>query len=358
MKKLTKIFAIALLAQMCYVTMSFGATNLQDQQPDFDQVSRSFAHKVLEEYAKCDYNLEIYNRAFDEWLNFAERFDELTPTDVEATIKRFEAYRSEFKNPTEIALSKSEVLAFRGQGINASELLNHNIEYQAFYEQMCYQIEVLITYAQQPSVKMLVEGSILNHQVEMLSLEFSYYNMLHTFSLLSDATYDKALSDSLANLHFQYEVDIKLPSSEYRRMSDATLEKIERIASQLFEQTNKMGRDVMVASELEERFNSACQALDVAAEPLMSLDSVLLTPEDTKESARAKIEHAIAVVDNFEACAQEYIEAFGALCEALGVDTTKAEEERSTLANIVGDYNKGIESMKQTYESLGFGKFE
>ena len=90
----------------------------------------------------------------------------------------------------------------------------------------------------------------------------------------------------------------------------------------------------------------------------MSLDSVLLTPEDTKESARAKIEHAIAVIDNFEACAQEYIVAFGALCEALGVDTTKAEEERTTLANIVGDYNKGIENMKQTYESLGFGKFE
>lgn len=359
MKRLTKVLGLALVAQLFSVAMVFAASNHNGDQPSYDEVCRGFANKVFDEYAKCDHNLAVYDKAFAKWLEFAENFGEsTTQAEVNSCIEYLEACRAEFKQPTEFTLTDSEVAAFRGEGIKVADFLSHNIEYEAFYTQMCTNIDILIVNVQQTSVSMLIDGSILSYECDPLSLEISYLSMLHTFSQLSDNLYNKSLTERIANLNYQFDIDLHLEASEYQRMVDAKIQKIQRIVKQLAEQTNQMGKDVMVASELEERFNSACQALDVAAEPLMSLDSVLLTPEDTKESARAKIEHAIAVIDNFEACAQEYIEAFGALCEALGVDTTKAEEERSTLANIVGECNKGIESMKQTYESLGFGKFE
>jgi hypothetical protein len=168
--------------------MLFGANGFKAQNPNFDDVSKSFAQRVLDEYAKCDYNLAIYAKAFNEWLEFAERSNE-TPNqaDIAACIQRFESYAAQFKSPTEITLSQSDVMVLRKQGLNASELLAHNLEYKAYYDQMCYNIYVLIHRVQQPSVKMLVESSILGYEADMLSLEITYYSMLHTFSQLSDA---------------------------------------------------------------------------------------------------------------------------------------------------------------------------
>ena len=359
MKKLTKILVLVLVAQICCLPMLFGASNLNSQKPSYDEVCRGFAGKVFNEYSKLDYNFALYDKAFNKWLEFAENFSESTSqADVERYIKTFESYKAAFKQPTEITLSENEVLAFRSKGIKPSEMLSHNIEFEAFYSQMCFCIDVLKMRVQQQNVSMLVEGSILGYDSDKLSLKCSYLSMLHTFSQFPDTIYDKKLTDCMAKLNYQFGIDTNLPTSEYQRMADATIQKMQRINSKLAEKTNKMGNDVMILEEDSARFDNACKALEEAFASLDGLENYLLNENDTKESARAKIEYVEAVINKLEACSKEYIDAMTVCYKSIGADMNIVEEERTASESCIASYRESIGYMKAAYEGLGFGKFE
>lgn len=359
MKRLTKVLGLALVAQLFSVVMVFAASNHNGDQPSYDEVCRGFANKVLDEYAKCDHNLAVYDKAFAKWLEFAENFGEsTTQAEVNSCIEYFEACRAEFKQPSEFTLTDSEIAAFRGEGIKATDFLSHNIEYEAFYAQMCTNIDFLIMRVQQPSVPMLIDASILGHETDPLSLKLMYLSMLHTFSQLSDNLYNKSLTERIANLNYQFDIDLHLEASEYQRMVDATVQKMQRIVKQLTEQTNELGKRTMMSDEFAERYDRACEALDVVLPKLFELDGLVLTAEDTKESAHKKIEQCIAVVAEFKICATEYIDAMRAMCEFFYGDTSAVEEEVSTIENTILEYSAGIAAMMNTYEALGFGKYQ
>ena len=360
MKKLFKDLALALVVAICCMTTAFGASNGAMQKPMFNNVSKDFAAKVFDEYAKCDYNLAICEKAFSEWVTFAENYGDGVPqAEVEHCVKILESYKAELVPPIKITLSDSEVSVFRSEGLKVNDFQSHNIVFENFYKDLNLHMDNLIYNAQQPSVAILVEGFTLANKSNYISVEYMYYDMLHTFSQLSPVIFDKSLNERFEALNYQFEVKRNLPTSEYERMGTATLEKLERVLNEYAEYTNQLGQNVMSANEYHERFDMACEALDEAFAAVDTFENITFTAEDTKESALEKIYQFVAAIENLKIAAYEYLDVITAMSEALyDGDTSLVDGERESFEMMLLDIYGILDEIKQQYESLGFGKFE
>lgn len=361
MKKLSMILVLLLVAQIGCVAISFGASSTTVQSPSYDKVCKAFANRVFDEYAKFDYNQTILQKVFNEWLKFAENYDEstTTQTDIDRCVATFEAYRAQLNEPVEFTISESEAMAFRKNGLKASDLLSHNIEYREFYKQINIQIDILKESVQYPDgIKLRIEGGLISNELNMLNLEISYYSMLHTFSQLPKSIYDSSMKGRFTKLNYKFDVALDLPTAEYERMCESIIKKSERLVAKEAELLNKLTKSYMVLDDSQVRFNMACEALDEALAALDSIEGIFITESDTKESAREKIEYVTAVINNMEACGNEYIESMTICHELIGADMEIVESERESFENVISDYREAINYMKGTYELLGFGKFE
>lgn len=361
MKKLSKILVLLFVAQIACVAISFGASSTTMQSPSYIKVCKSFANRVFDEYAKFDYNQTILQKVFNEWLEFAENYDEsiTTQTDIDRCVATFEAYRTQLIKPVEFTISESEAMEFRKNGLKASEFLNHNIEYREFYKQINIRIDMAKESVLHPAgIKLRIESSQISNESDMLSLEIAYYSMLHTFSQLPKSIYDSSMNGRFAKLNYKFDVALDLPTAEYERICESIIKKSERLVAKESELLNKLINNCMTLEDAEMRFNMACEALGEAIGALDSIEGIIITDSDTEETAREKIEYVTAVINKLEACGNEYIESMAIFIELIGADMSIVENERIASENLLSDYREAIGYMKGTYELLGFGKYE
>lgn len=349
MKKIFTILLISSIVEMLSITPSHGAT----QQPNYDQVCKNYANSVITEYAKCDYNLSLYEQAYKKWEEYVKNYKEREAKRQYAEFETaIEGFRSSTKRPTEITLTESDVNTLRANGVKANELLEHNIEYNEFYREIDSQFDKLLQNAKTPKPSSLAKTAKLSHRSSQLSLELTYYNMLHTFSKISKAIFDPNLDAKFKSLNHQYKVEVNLPIIEYERMCNATLNKLERVVADIQKEVNTSTKRLTIVEDLETRYNSACEAMDKIITELEVITNYTIEQSDTKEMVLHKIEHSTDVVGRFEVCANEYINSLAAYYEYMNLDMKPVDEERATLSNIISTIKQGIDYMKATYNQM------
>lgn len=349
MKKIFTILLIASVVEMLSITPSQGAT----QQPNYDQVCKSYANSVITEYAKCDYNLSLYEQAYKKWEEYVKNYKEREATRQYAEFETaIEGFRSSTKRPTEITLTESDVNTLRANGVKANELLEHNIEYNEFYREIDSQFDKLLQNAKTPKPSSHAKTAKLSHRSSQLSLELTYYNMLHTFSKISKAIFDPNLDAKFKSLNHKYKVEVNLPTIEYERMCNATLNKLERVVADIQKEVNTSSKRLTIAEDLEARYNSACEALNKVATEIEEISNLFSDTDVTKEVLLKNIEYCTDVVNRFERCANEYIDSLIPIYELMEYDMNDIDQNRATFSNIISKCNESIEYMKLAYEKM------
>ena len=334
---------------MLLLTHLQGATN----QPNYDQLCKSYASKLIDEYAKCDYNMSLYDQAYKKWEEYVKSYKEREAKRQYAEFKTaIESLRGSMKKPTTLTFTESEVNILRAKGNKANELLEHNLEYDGFYKEINTGFDILLKKAESPNPSSLAKSTKLSYRSTQLSLEMTYYNMLHTFSKISKAIFNPSLDAKFKSLSHQYKAEVNLPTKEYERMIEATYNKMERVVEDIQKEINTTSQELIIAEDLEARYNSACEALDKIATELEIVMGYTIERDETKETLLKKIEHSTNVTSQFEKCINEYIDSLVAIYEFNSRDTQALYKDRDDYLGIVATLKKAIEYMMFSYEQM------
>lgn len=351
-KRVLALAAILLTTLTCWPIPSQGADIPNTQKPSYKQSCKNLANQIIDEFIKCDYNATILERAFEEWMQYASNYTKKNANEqyleFENTIVEL---RKLLKAPSDITLTEGEMQALRSKGLQDDELLSQNTFHKKLYNEAHSVLNEFFILAKQFKPES-VSNSDLSHSITKLTLEAAYYNMLRTFSMLSNALFDKDIKAKLAGLTFQYSVDTNLPTSKYESMIGATISKIGGIISILNRHADDEHKKLIKLRRYLDRHIRALKAKEEAAAELDEIYNTSVDSNDTKDMVADKIKRYTDIINRFETCANEYISSLIALEEFANSDMDSVNEERETLEKIIDSCNEVINQLKIAYENM------
>lgn len=337
------------IAQLLFATTVYASVG----NPNNDLYLK-YINEVYDEYVKCDHNLLVVERAYNDLCAFCDNYDESKAAEQKRAFhQRIKEYNQQLQEPCAIVVEDSDAATLRSSLLSASDLSMHNQEYEMFYGEMKTQLDAYDKFVRDYS------GMSTNHyefESSRLSLECSYYDFLHTLSLLPDIV-KQSIANRVGSLNYKFEVSLMLPTAEYERLIKVTIERLKERMTAKRTAVNEMELIEEMAERLYESYEQAYNAFGVALEEFEQVSSTTLNRRDSREVAYQKVKSYSDALDKMIATASEYLSLYEELSNYISVDMQELQMEKYAVTQYIYEQIAYRDSLISEYNSRGWGNF-
>lgn len=349
MKRILSVMMLA-IAQLLFATTSYAAIGSPN-----DELYLKYINKIFDEYTKCDYNLSVVERAYNDLCAFYDNYDESTATQQKnAFYERIEEYYQQLQAPCAIVVDDADAVLMRGEPLSVADVSGFNMDYEMSYEDMRTQLDLYEKYARDCG------GSAANLRYDFepskLSLECSYYGFLYTLSALPAPVKD-SIANRVGGLNYKFDVSLMLPAAEYERLVYVTIERLEERVAAKRTAVNEMELMEEMVERLYESYEQAYNAFGVALEEFEQVSSTTLNRKDSREVAYQKVKSYSDALDKMIATASEYLSLYEELSNYISVDMEELQMEKDVVNQFINEQVAYRNSLISEYNSRGWGNF-
>lgn len=343
MKRKLTVMMLA-ITQLLFATASYAAVG----NPN-DELYLKYINKIFDEYTKCDHNISVVERAYNDLCAFCDSYDEsMAAEQKEAFHQRIEGYYQQLQEPCAIVVEDADAVLMRGEPLSVADVSAFNLEYEMFYEDMRTQLDLYEKFAGD----CCRSAANLKYDFEpsKLSLECSYYSFLHTLSALPNHVKD-SIANRVGDLNYKFDVSLTLPAAEYERLVYVTIEKLEECVAKTRTVVNEMGLTEEIVERLYESWEQAYNAFGVALEEFEAVSSTTLHKRDSQEVAYQKIKTFSDAVDKMIATSSEYLSLYEELSNYVSVDMEELQMEKEVVTQFINEQIAYRDSLISQYNA-------
>lgn len=349
MKRKLSVMMLA-ITQLLFAATSYAAVG----NPN-DELYLKYINKIFDEYTKCDHNLSVVERAYNDLCAFYDSYDEsMVAEQKEAFHQRIEGYYQQLQDPCAIVVEDADAVLMRGEPLSVADVSAFNLEYEMFYEDMRTQLDLYEKFA--GDCGRSAANLKYDFEPSKLSLECSYYSFLHTLSALPNHVKD-SIANRVGDLNYKFDVLLTLPAAEYERLVYVTIKKLdERVAAKQTD-VNIMELTEEMVVHLYESWEQAYNAFGVALDEFEQVSSTTLLKRDTQEEAYQKVKRYSDAVDKMIATASEYLSLYEELSNYVSVDMEELQMEKNVVTQFINEQIAYRDSLISEYNARGWGNF-
>ncbi len=349
MKRKLSVMMLA-ITQLLFAATSYAAVG----NPN-DELYLKYINKIFDEYTKCDHNLSVVERAYNDLCAFYDSYDESMATEQKETFyQRIEEYYEQLQEPCAIVVDDTDAVLMYGEPLSTADVSAFNLDYEMFYKDMRTQLDLFEKFVSNCG------GSVANLGYDFdpskLSLECSYYGFLYTLSVLPAPVKD-SIANRVGNLNYKFDVSLMLPAAEYERLVYVTIERLEERVAARQTVVNEMGLMEEMVDRLYESWEQAYNAFGVALDEFEQVSSTTLLKRDTQEEAYQKVKRYSDAVDKMIATASEYLSLYEELSNYVSVDMEELQMEKNVVTQFINEQIAYRDSLISEYNARGWGNF-
>lgn len=342
MKRKLSVMMLA-ITQLLFAAASYAAVG----NPN-DELYLKYINKIFDEYTKCDHNISVVERAYNDLCAFCDSYDESMAAEQKETFhQRIEGYYQQLQEPCAIVVEDADAALMRGEPLSVADVSAFNLEYEMFYEDMRADLNVYDMFAREYSS---VATNHYKFDASRLTLECSYYNFLHTLSALPNHVKD-SIANRVGDLNYKFDVSLTLPAAEYERLVYATIEKLEECVAKTRTVVNEMGLMEEIVERLYESWEQAYNAFGVALEEFEAVSSTTLHKRDSQEVAYQKVKTFSDAVDKMIATSSEYLSLYEELSNYVSVDMEELQMEKDVVTQFINEQIAYRDSLISEYNA-------